>query len=81
MHIIGYILLVLGLILWLVGEVMFLTVAYRRSLLWFFGCLFVPIVWFIFFFMNLRATGRPFVISLAGLLVVGLGGWMAGIEW
>lgn len=77
---IGYILLVLGCIVGLVGDVMFLTVAYKRSLLWFFGCLFVPIVWFVFFFMNLRATARPFAISIVGLLVACLGGWMAGIE-
>ena len=77
---IGYIFLVLGCIAALIGEVMFLTVAYKRSLLWFFGCLFVPIIWFIFFFMNLRATAKPFALSIAGLLAACLGGWMAGIE-
>jgi hypothetical protein len=80
MSIIGYILLVLGCIVCLVGEIMFLTVAYKRSLLWFFGCLFVPIVWFIFFFMNLRATARPFALSIVGLLLACLGGWMVDIE-
>ena len=80
MHIIGYILLVLGGIVWVVGELMFLTVAYKRSVLWLIGCLFVPIVAFIFFVTNLRATARPFAIELAGFLCLCLGGWMAGIE-
>ena len=76
----GYILLVLGSIIVLDGNVMFLTVAYRRSLLWFLGCLFVPIIWFIFFFMNLRETARPSAIAIGGFLVACLGGWLAGIE-
>jgi len=80
MSIIGYILLILGCIICVVGEVMFLTVAYKRSLLWFFGCLFVPIIWLIFFFMNFRATARPFAVSVVGFLVACLGGRMAGIE-
>jgi hypothetical protein len=52
---IGYILLTLGIIAGVVGEVMFLVVAYKRSLLWFFGCLFIPIVCWIFFFLNMKA--------------------------
>ena len=80
MNIVGYILLVLGGIVWVVGELMFLTVAYKRGLLLLFGCLFVPFVSFIFFLTNLRATAMPFAIELAGFLVVCLGGWMAGVE-
>jgi hypothetical protein len=78
---IGCVLAVLGCLVALVGEVMFLTVAYKRGLLWFFGCLFIPIIWLIFFFLNVRATAGPFAISIGGLLVACLGGWMAGIEW
>src|SRR5437773_9659958 len=52
----GYILLVVGVILGIVGEVMFLVVAYKRSLLWFFGCLFVPIVCWIVLFALLSAV-------------------------
>jgi len=77
---IGYILLVVGCIVCLAGEVMFLTIAYKRGFLWFFGCLFVPTIWLVFFFMNLRATARPFAISMAGLLVACVGAWLAGVE-
>jgi hypothetical protein len=77
----GYILLVLGLIACLHWQVRFLVVAYNRSLWWFFGCLFVPLVDWIFLFLNFKATAKPFGLSLLGLLVAGVGGWMAGVAW
>jgi hypothetical protein len=78
---IGYILLAVGIIISLVGELMFLAVAYKRSLLWFFGCLFVPIVCWIFFFLNMKTTAKPFILQVVGLLLAGLGSYMAGIIW
>lgn len=75
----GYILLLAGLILGIYGEVRFLVVAYQRSLWWFFGCLFVPIVSWVFLFMKLKATIKPFSLSLLGLLVASLGCWMSGV--
>ena len=78
---IGYILLVIGVIAGIVGELMFLVVAYKRSLLWFFGCLFVPIVCWIFFFLNMKATIKPFTIQVLGLLLAGVGCYMAGVTW
>jgi FtsH-binding integral membrane protein len=77
----GYALLNLGVIVCLYGEVRFLVVAYKRNLWWFFGCLFVPLVSWIFFFLNLKATIRPFALSLLGLIVAVLGAWMAGVVW
>jgi len=79
MTLFGYAILFLGVIVSLYGEVRFLVVAYKRNLGWFFGCLFVPLVDWIFFFLNLKATIRPFAISLFGLMVAGLGAWMAGV--
>ena len=69
----------LGVIVCLYGQVRFLVVAYNRNLWWFFGCLFVPLVDWIFFFLNLKATIKPFALSLLGLLLAGLGAWMAGV--
>ena len=77
----GYILLVLGLIATLYWQVGFLVVAYNRNLWWFFGCLFVPLVDWIFLFLNFKATAKPFGLSLLGLVVAGIGGWMAGVAW
>jgi len=77
----GYILLAIGIIMGIVGDVMFLTVAYKRSLWWFFGCLFIPIIWVMFFLMNVKATIKPTCLSLLGLLLAGFGCWMAGVIW
>ena len=79
MIILGYILLALGIIVGVIGEVMFLVVAYKRSLLWFFGCLFIPIVGWIFFFLNMRATIKPFALQVLGLLMAGFGCYFARI--
>jgi hypothetical protein len=78
---VGYILIGLGVILAFYGEVRFLVVACHRNLWWFFGCLLVPLVAWIFLVLNFKATIRPFSLSLFGLLLAGLGGWMSGIVW
>jgi hypothetical protein len=77
----GHILLAAGLLVALIGQAMFLAVAFRRSLWWFFGCLFLPFVDLVFLILNWRAAARPFGIALLGLLVAGLGAGIAGIEW
>lgn len=76
---IGLILFFAGLLAMIVGELMFLVLAYKRSLIWFFGCLFVPIVCWIFLFLNLKAAMKPFAIQVGGLLLLLLGGHFAGI--
>jgi hypothetical protein len=75
----GYAILVIGGIVCLYGQVRFLVVAYNRNLWWFFGCLFVPFVDWIFLFLNLKATIRPFAISIVGLIMACLGAWIAGV--
>jgi len=80
MIIAGYILLVLGVVASIVGEVMFLTVAYKRSLLWFFGCLFIPIIAWIFFFLNVKTTIKPFALLWLGAIVAFFGAYMAGLS-
>lgn len=77
----GYIILAIGVILGIYGEVRFLVVAYNRNLWWFFGCVFVPPVAWVFLFLNLKATLKPFSLALLGLLLAGLGCWMAEVVW
>jgi len=79
MRFLAYALLILGVIAFLYGQIRFLVVAYNRNLWWFFGCLFVPPVAWLFFFLNLKATIRPFAISIGGLIMAGLGAWMSGL--
>jgi FtsH-binding integral membrane protein len=74
MNVIGYILFGVGFLAVLLGEILFLTVAYKRSFLWFFGCLFVPIVCWIFFFFNMKATIRPLALQISGLILAAVGG-------
>lgn len=81
MTVIGHILVVLGLTAALAGEVMFLAVAFKRSLWWFFGCLFVPLVDIVFLALNSKLTARPFGIALLGLVVAGLGDFLTGNVW
>jgi hypothetical protein len=81
MVVFGYLLLFLGVIAAIVGEVLFLTVAYRRNLWWFLGCLFLPPVSLLFFLLNLKTTLIPAVILLAGLVAVGFGANMLDITF
>ena len=79
MVIFGYIVLGFGLLVWLYGELRFLVIAYHRNLWWFFGCLFVPLVSWIFLVMNWKATIRPFLLITIGFLVTALGASLAGV--
>lgn len=78
---VGYILLIASCIFGIYWQIRFLVVAYNRSFWWFFGCLFVPFVDWLFLFLNFKETRKSFAFSLLGLFVPGLGGWMAGVEW
>jgi hypothetical protein len=77
----GYVLFGLGCIAGIVGDVQFLAVAFRHSLVWFFLCLFIPFVGLIFFLLNVRETWRPVLLSTAGLIVAGAGYWIAGFDF
>jgi hypothetical protein len=81
MAIIGYILLVVGLIASFYWQLRFLVVAYNQSLWWFFGCLFVPLVDLVFLCLHFKATAKPYGLSLLGLLVAFAGDWLARVAW
>ena len=69
----AYILLILGLVTWLYGEIQFLVIAYRHGVGWFLACLFLPFVGWVFFLFYTKETWRPMLLSLAGFLLAGLG--------
>ena len=77
---IGYILVIAGLISCLYWQLRFLVVAYNCSLWWFFGCLFVPVVDLLFLVFHFKVAKKPFILSWFGLIIFGLGIWMAGIK-
>jgi hypothetical protein len=78
MPVIGYMLFVAGCVVGLAGDIMFLVIAYKRSVWWFLGCLFIPIVSLIFFFMHFRTTVKAVGLSVLGIVVALVGWWMTG---
>jgi len=78
MVLLGQILIYLGFAVALLGEVMFLVLAYRRSLWWFLGCLFLPIVCLIFFLLNIKTAYKPFFVQILGLVLLGIGMILVG---
>ena len=78
---IGYTLLVVGFIFCFYWQIRFLVAAYNQSVWWFFGCLFIPLVDWIFLFVHFESARKPFCLSLLGLIVAGVGSWMAGYVW
>ena len=76
MTVIGYILFGLGCIVGLVGNVRFLVITYRHGLVWFFTCLFIPIVGWIFFLTYFKEAWRPVLLSAAGFVLAGIAYWI-----
>jgi hypothetical protein len=81
MILLGYILFALGCLAGLVGDVRFLAIAYRHGFGWFFTCLFIPLVGWVFFVFYARETWRPAALSVAGFLVAGIGYWLGGFSF
>ena len=77
----GYTLFWLGMIVWLIGNVMFLAIVFRSSLIWFFGCLFIPLIDLIYFAMNVKKTWKPMLIATAGCLTAAAGYWLGGFNF
>jgi hypothetical protein len=81
MSILGSILLDLGLITWIAGEVRLLVVAYRQSAVWLFGCLFVPFVSCMFFLLNVKQAWKPVLLATVGFVATGIGCWASGFQF
>jgi hypothetical protein len=59
-----------GLIISLVGGIWILVNAFKTSIWWGLGSLFVPFVSLIFVIMNWQQNKKPFLISVAGAVVI-----------
>lgn len=78
----GYILAVIGVIACLLGEIRMLAIAYRRGFGWLLICLLLaPLCWLVLLAVDFKTTARPFALAVLGLLVAGVGGRMAGIDY
>ncbi len=61
------VLMAIGGIIMLVGGIMFLIVAFKESVLWGLGSMFVPFVSLVFLIKFWGQAKKPFFIQLAGL--------------
>lgn len=73
MEIIGLILLVIGCVISAVAGIWFLVVAFRESVLWGLGCLFIPFASLIFLIMHWSEAKRPFLWSLLAIVPIAIG--------
>jgi hypothetical protein len=73
----GTAILVVGLIIMLVGGIWILVNAFKTSIWWGLGSLFVPFVSLIFVIMNWQDNKKPFFISLIGAAIYGVGAYLA----
>ncbi len=65
--------ILLGLAIFLVGGLFYLVAAFRVSIWWGLGCLFIPIVQLFFLIVHWPAAKKPFFIQLLGFVVLLVG--------
>lgn len=68
---------ILGFIIMLVGGIWLLIEAFKESVLWGLGCLFIPIVSLIFVILHWDKAGKPFLIQIVGLILFAIGGGLS----
>jgi hypothetical protein len=77
----GFILFGLGCLVGLAGELRFLVLTYRHGTVWFFTCLFLPVISWIFFLTHFKEAWRPMLLAMAGVGVAGLGYWIGDLDF
>ncbi len=77
---IGYILVELGVVVALAGEIMILTDVYRRGVVLFVTCLVIPFADLAFALVHLRRLWLPLVMLLGGELIAWGGVELFGAE-
>jgi hypothetical protein len=70
MQTIGTIVALIGFALCLVGSIWLLIEAFKESILWGLGCLFLGFVSLIFIVVHWQRAKRPFILWLEGLALV-----------
>ncbi|MEO6171605.1 MAG: hypothetical protein ABIP02_00660 [Arenimonas sp.] len=70
-------LMILGLILAVVGGIWLLVVAFQTSILWGICTLLIPFVSLVFVVMHWQASKNPFLLQIAGGVLIGIAAAMA----
>jgi hypothetical protein len=73
MELLGSVVVLVGLALMVLGGLVFVVKAFRESILWGLGVLFLPFVSLIFLALHWRQAKDPFFLQLVGLGVMLLG--------
>ena len=81
MIVLGCILFGLGCVVGLAGDIRFMVITYRRGLVWFFMCLFLPVIGWIFFLIYFKEAWRPVLLSVTGFVVAGIGYLLGGFDF
>ena len=58
--------LIIGLVIFIIGGIGFLIAAFKTSLLWGLGCLFISPIQIIYLFVHWDSAKKPFFIQLIG---------------
>ena len=70
----------LGLIVFVIGGILFLVEAFKTSLLWGFGCVFLTPVTIFYLVFHWATAKKPFAIQMVGLLVLLAGTYLPVIK-
>ncbi len=74
----GTLLVILGVILMIIGGVWLLVEAFKESILWGLGSIFIPFVGLVFAIMHWSECKVPFLIHVAGLVLFVAGSVLSG---
>jgi hypothetical protein len=75
----GTLLYVVGIVLSLIGGIWILVLAFRKSILWGLLCLFISPIAIVFAIQNWAIAKRPFLIEIAGVVLLILGAIVQGM--
>jgi FtsH-binding integral membrane protein len=69
----GALIILLGIVIFIIGGLLFLVAAFRESIWWGLACLFLPVVPLFFLIVHWQNAKKPFFIQLAGFVVILVG--------
>ena len=70
----------LGLIIFVIGGILFLVEAFKTSLLWGLGCVFLTPVTIFYLAFHWATARKPFAIQMVGLLLLLAGTYLPAIK-
>lgn len=79
MSAVGMLLVAIGSIVMLIFGVILLVKAFQTSILWGLGYIFVPFVALVFVIMHWDDTKKPFLYTLLGAVIFGIGMALSGL--